>query len=213
MDPFINLEDIAVPLPIDNVDTDAIIPSRETQSVARTGYGKKLFANWRYLPGSDYVPNPDFVLNRPPFDKARILVSGRNFGCGSSREAAVWSLWQFGIKCVIAESFGTIFRNNCIRNGLLPVSLPNAAMEHLLTELAEHPGGTTMAVNLEKCVVRAPSGQEFDFTINSFDREMLLSGADEIGVTLKRRDLIDAFRLNDRQLRPWVYVIPTAPKP
>jgi 3-isopropylmalate dehydratase small subunit len=205
MEPFTQLEATAAALPIDNVDTDAIIPSRETQSVVRTGYGKKLFANWRYVPGSDYQPNTDFVLNRAPYDKAQILVSGRNFGCGSSREAAVWSLWQFGIKCVIAESFGTIFRNNCIRNGLLPISLPNAAVEEITAELAAHSEGAKLAVDLEKCLVRSPAGREYGFTIGDFDREMLLSGADEIGMTLKHRDLIEAFRAKDTLLRPWVY--------
>jgi 3-isopropylmalate/(R)-2-methylmalate dehydratase small subunit len=204
MEIFERLEGVAALLAADNVDTDAIIPSKETQSVARTGYGKKLFANWRYLPGGDYNPNPEFVLNRPPFDKANILVSGRNFGCGSSREAAVWSLWQFGIKCVIAESFGTIFRNNCIRNGLLPVSLPISQLERLQDEL-RHAPEALISVDLRDCIVNGPSGEKYPFSIGSFDREMLLNGADEVAVTLKRRGEIEAFRQRDRNLRPWVY--------
>lgn len=204
MESFERLEGIAALLAADNVDTDAIIPSKETQSVVRTGYGKKLFANWRYLPGGDYNPNPAFVLNNPPFDRASILVSGRNFGCGSSREAAVWSLWQFGIKCVIAESFGAIFRNNCIRNGLLPVSLPMSDLAALQNELG-NAEGAIVAVDLRACTVRAPSGRDYAFSIGSFDREMLLNGADEIAVSLKRRNEIEAFRRSDRNLRPWVY--------
>jgi len=202
MEPFVRLTGIAAPLPINDVDTDAIIPSRETQSVARTGYAEKLFANWRYQPGTRIV-QPDFVLNRPPFDKAVMLVSGRNFGCGSSREAAVWSLVQFGIRAVIAESFGTIFRNNCIRNGLLPVTLPLEVVEHLLQEVNQ--GQTTLTVDLEQCQVVTPGGEGHHFTIDPLEREMLLKGADEISVTLERRADIDAFRERDRALRPWVY--------
>jgi 3-isopropylmalate/(R)-2-methylmalate dehydratase small subunit len=205
MEIFKRLEAIAAVLPIDNVDTDAIIPSRETQSVVRTGYGKKLFANWRYRRGGNYDPDPDFILNRPPFNRAQILVSGRNFGCGSSREAAVWSLWQFGIRCIIAESYGTIFRNNCIRNGLLPVSLPIGQLETLQAQLQSAPPHASLTVDLQDCTVRTAAGRTFHFEIGRFDRDMLLSGADEIAVTLQRRAEIDAFRQRDRDLRPWVY--------
>jgi 3-isopropylmalate/(R)-2-methylmalate dehydratase small subunit len=204
MTPLVTLESRAVPLLRDNIDTDAIIPSRETQSTARTGYGEKLFANWRYTPGTR-DPRPDFVLNRPPFDKARILVAGRNFGCGSSREAAVWSLDQFGIRCVVAESYGAIFRNNCIRNGVLPVSLPIEAVETMLAELQDEARAPRLAVDLEACIVRSPSGALYPFEIGALDREMLLEGADEIALTLKKRPLIEAFRARDRALRPWVY--------
>jgi len=132
-----------------------------------------------------------------------MLVSGRNFGCGSSREAAVWSLVQFGIRAVIAESFGTIFRNNCIRNGLLPVTLPLEVIERLLQNLKQ--GQTKLTVDLEQCQVVTPSGERHDFTIDPLEREMLLKGADEISVTLDRRVDIEAFRERDRVLRPWVY--------
>jgi len=204
MEPFVRLEGVAAPMPIDNVDTDAIIPSRETQSTARTGYGEKLFANWRYAPGARDV-QPDFVLNRPRYAGAQALVAGRNFGCGSSREAAVWALSQFGVRCVIAESFGRIFRNNCIRNGLLPVELTIAAVEALLGELQDVALPPRLAVDLEACTVRAPSGAVFPFEIGALEREMLLEGADEIELTLKKRPLIEAFRARDRLLRPWVY--------
>jgi 3-isopropylmalate/(R)-2-methylmalate dehydratase small subunit len=204
MEPFVRLEGVAAPMPIDNVDTDAIIPSRETQSVARTGYGEKLFANWRYRPGGR-EPDPGFVLNQPPFDAAKILVAGRNFGCGSSREAAVWALQQFGIGCVIAESFGAIFRNNCIRNGLLPVRLGLAEVQALLDALCLPDGPRAISVDLADGLVRAPGGATYPFQIGALEREMLLKGADEIALTLGRRDEIDAFRARDRAQRPWVY--------
>ena len=211
MEPFVRIEGIAAPLPIDNIDTDALIPSRETQSVARSGYGEKLFANWRYQLGTR-VPVPDFVLNRPPFDVATILVAGRNFGCGSSREAAVWALAQFGIRSVVAESFGTIFRNNCIRNGLLPIALPIEAVEQLLDQLAVA-ATPLLAIDLETCTLRAPDGTAYSFAVDALEREMLLTGADEIAVTLKRRDLIEAFRRRDRMERPWIYQHARVPSP
>jgi 3-isopropylmalate/(R)-2-methylmalate dehydratase small subunit len=203
-EPFVRLEGIAAPLLVDNIDTDAIIPSRETQSVSRTGYAEKLFANWRYRPGTR-EPQPDFILNRPPYDASRILLAGRNFGCGSSREAAVWSLRQFGISCVIAESFGTIFRNNCIRNGLLPVALPLDEIEDMAAALAGASEGPVLQVDLEACEVRSPGGRLYPFAIGSLDRQMLLSGADEIGLTLAKRPLIEDFRARDRAERPWIY--------
>ena len=202
MEPFVRVNGIAAPLPIDNVDTDAIIPSRETQSVARTGYAEKLFANWRYQPGTRIV-QPDFVLNREPFDRAVILVSGRNFGCGSSREAAVWALAQFGIRSVIAESFGAIFRTNCIRNGVLPIVLPIAVIEDALAQLAQ--GSARIEIDLERCDVTLPDATRHLFSMDPLEREMLLAGADEIAVTLKRRSQIEAFRARDRLVRPWVY--------
>ena len=207
MESLIRVTGVAAPLPIDDVDTDAIIPSRETQSVARTGYAEKLFANWRYQPGTR-IPQPDFVLNRPPFDHAAILVAARNFGCGSSREAAVWALAQFGIRCVIAESYGTIFRNNCVRNGVLPVTLPIDLVETLLEQLKG--GSPSVTVDLEACIVIAPDGGRYPFAIEPLDREMLLTGADEIALTLKRREQIDAYRARDRTTRPWVYKLEPA---
>jgi 3-isopropylmalate/(R)-2-methylmalate dehydratase small subunit len=204
MEPFVRIRGVAAPMPIDNVDTDSIIPSRETQSTARTGYGEKLFANWRYQSGTR-VEQPDFVLNRPRYAGAQLLVAGRNFGCGSSREAAVWALAQFGIRAVVAESYGAIFRNNCMRNGLLPVALPIAAVEAILAEVADAGRAPIMEVDLESCVVTAPSGAAHRFEIGALDRDMLLEGADEIALTLKKRPMIEAFRMQDRAWRPWVY--------
>jgi 3-isopropylmalate/(R)-2-methylmalate dehydratase small subunit len=201
MEPFIKITGIAAVLSLDNVDTDAIIPSSETQSVARTGYGERLFAGWRYLPGTrDKIA--DFVLNRSPFDQAQILVSGRNFGCGSSREAAVWALAQFGIRCVVAHSFGAIFRANCIRNGLLPVSLNSDAVERIQIGLLQD---VQLTVDLEKSHVVCPDGSELPFHVESRDRQMLLAGVDEIALTLRKRKQIEEFRESDRRLRPWAY--------
>ena len=201
MEPFTIVTGFAAPLLRDNIDTDAIIPSRETQSVARTGYGEKLFANWRYAPGTR-IENPDFVLNREPYRQALILISRDNFGCGSSREAAVWSLAQFGMRCVIAESFGNIFRNNCIRNGFLPVVLP----PDVITALAAQAEiGARITVDLQRSEVRAPDGRTWPFTIGALERDMLLEGLDEVALTLKRRAEIEAFQSRDRQARPWIY--------
>lgn len=200
--PFRRLEGRAAPMPIDNVDTDAIIPSRESRSVSRDGYAEKLFANWRYTPGTR-IENPDFVLNRPPYRQAKILVAGKNFGCGSSREAAAWSLVQFGIRCVIAESFGNIFRGNCIRNGVLPVALDAAAMSRLI-DIAGEPDNS-IAVDLEAQKVSDGRGQEWSFRIDPLERDMLLEGLDEIELTLRLKAQIKAFQKQDRQARPWVW--------
>jgi 3-isopropylmalate/(R)-2-methylmalate dehydratase small subunit len=208
MQPFGQLEGIAAPLPLDNVDTDSIIPSRETQSVSRSGYGEKLFANWRYI-SDTRAPNPDFVLNRAPFDHACTLVAGHNFGCGSSREAAVWALAQFGIRCVIASSFGTIFRNNCIRNGLLPVTLAPPLLEVLLVQLQEPGGSPRVGVDLQALQVRFPQGQTHAFALGLLEREMLLHGLDEIELTLRKRATIEEFRRHDQTRRPWLYHQPT----
>jgi 3-isopropylmalate/(R)-2-methylmalate dehydratase small subunit len=205
--PFLRVEGVAAPLPIDNVDTDAMIPSRETQSVSRNGYGERLFAYWRYEPGTR-VARPDFVLNRPPFDRAVIILAGTNYGCGSSREAAVWSHVQFGIRCVIAESYGAIFYNNCIRNGLLPVTLDAASIAQIIDVVVASHGAALVAVDLEANMV-ATGGRTYSFSMKAHDRDMLLSGADEIALTLKRRDEIDAFRAKDRVERPWIYDRPS----
>jgi 3-isopropylmalate/(R)-2-methylmalate dehydratase small subunit len=201
LDPLTRAEGIAAPLPIDNVDTDAIIPSRETQTVSRDGYGERLFANWRYEPGTRIV-NPSFVLNREPFDHAVIMVTGANFGCGSSREAAVWALKQFGIRCVIAPSFGAIFYNNCVRNGLLPVVLSGTQTACINRAAAR---AEAVRVDLERMVVLLADGEQFNFYLAARDREMLLTGADEIEFTLRLSRQIEKFRARDQVDRPWLY--------
>lgn len=203
MEPLIKVEGIAAPLPIDNIDTDAIIPSRETRSVTRTGYAEKLFANWRYEPGTRLV-KPDFILNKEPYSCAKFLVAGANFGCGSSREAAVWSLVQFGIRCVIAESYGAIFYNNCVRNGLLPTVLSKQEIAVILDYIDNCDSEPKITLDLEQCVILVGE-HSFSFEVDPRDREMLLRGADEIEMTLRQRDKIDRFRDADRQARPWLY--------
>jgi 3-isopropylmalate/(R)-2-methylmalate dehydratase small subunit len=196
--PFTVLTGIAAPMLRDNIDTDAIIPSRESTSVARDGYGEKLFANWRYRPGTR-IEQPDFVLNRPPYRRATMLIGGYNFGCGSSREAAVWSLVQFGIRCVIAKSFGEIFRKNSVCNGLLPVLLPADGVDALAGQAG------MVRVDLQTQTVTAPSGEMWSFGIDALDRAMLLEGLDAIELTLKQSPAIAAFQARDRQTRPWIY--------
>jgi 3-isopropylmalate/(R)-2-methylmalate dehydratase small subunit len=204
MEQFVRLKALAAPLMRPNIDTDVMIPSREITSPSREGFGAKLFASWRYIePGR--APNPDFVLNRAPFDRAQILIAGENFGCGSSREMAVWAIRQFGFRCVIAPSFGLIFQNSCYRNGVLPVVLPKSDVEALGRDA--EPGTLELEVDLEACTVTAPGARVFEFAVGKPEREMLLAGLDAIGVTLKRRDDIVAFQSRDRTLRPWIWSI------
>jgi 3-isopropylmalate/(R)-2-methylmalate dehydratase small subunit len=202
MEQFVRIKALAAPLLRPNVDTDVIIPSREITSPSREGFGEKLFASWRYLE-PDRRPNPDFVLNRAPFDRAQILIAGENFGCGSSREMAVWAIRQFGFRCVIAPSFGAIFQANCYRNGVLPVVLPKADVEALGREAEA--GALELEVDLEACTVTAPGDRVLAFAVGSPEREMLLAGLDAIGLTLKRRDEIAAFQARDRAARPWIW--------
>jgi 3-isopropylmalate/(R)-2-methylmalate dehydratase small subunit len=196
------IEGIAAPLYRENIDTDIIIPSRDITSPSRDGFGPKLFAPWRYS-GVDRAEDPGFVLNREPWRKASILIAGANFGCGSSREMAVWALWQFGIRCVIAPSFGAIFRNNCVRNGLLPLEWP-APMVSELAALAEQ-SALTLVVDLPASQVRLPDGSCHTFTLQAQDRDMLLSGLDAIDRTWQNRDAIEAFEAADKLKRPWVW--------
>jgi 3-isopropylmalate/(R)-2-methylmalate dehydratase small subunit len=168
----------------------------------RTGYGEKLFANWRYQPGTR-IEQPDFVLNREPYRHADLLIAGRNFGCGSSREAAVWSLEQFGIRCVVAQSFGSIFRNNCIRNGVLPVVLDEAESSRLMAQ-AEQPDAR-FTVDLARTTIVDAEGAEVAFSIDPLEQEMLLAGLDEVELTLRRREAIEAFQRRDREERPWIW--------
>jgi 3-isopropylmalate/(R)-2-methylmalate dehydratase small subunit len=204
MEQFVRLTALAAPLMRPNVDTDVIIPSREITSPSREGFGEKLFASWRHLePGRR--PNPDFVLNRAPFDRAQILIAGENFGCGSSREMAVWAIRQFGFRCVIAPSFGAIFQASCYRNGVLPVVLPKADVEALGRDA--EPGTLELEVDLEACTVTAAGSRTFRFEVGKPERAMLLAGLDAIGLTLERRNEILAFQSRDRALRPWIWSI------
>lgn len=200
---FTRITGIAAPLLRANVDTDAIIPSREMKQVSKKGLAEGLFAGWRYRSPESREPDPEFVLNRQPFDRAVILLAGRNFGCGSSREHAVWALLEWGIRVIIALSFGAIFRANCIRNGLLPVILDESDVEALTERVLQDPEGTPVTVDLVSCRVSARD-IEIRFQVPPRDRQMLLEGLDPVEATLRHLPEIEAFEAADRGLRPWV---------
>ena len=206
MEKFTTLKAIAAPLLRINIDTDAIIPSREMKRVSKQGLSEGMFAGWRYREPGSRDENPDFVLNREPYRRAQILLSGQNFGCGSSREHAVWALAEWGIRCIIAPSFGAIFYGNCVRNGILPVVLANEIVEELARQVEADPAKNLVAVDLVQCSVTAPDGSTHRFEIADGDREMLLEGLDAIALTLKSDAEILAFRKRDRATRPWIYL-------
>jgi len=206
MDKFEIHEGVAAALLRSNVDTDAIIPSREMKTVGKTGLAGGLFAGWRYLDAAARTPNPEFVLNRPEQRGSSILLSGLNFGCGSSREHAVWALKEYGIRAVIAPSFGAIFAGNCVRNGILPVVLPEADVAALAASVAADPQGRRITVDLQRCVVTDAGGRSHAFTLPASQREMLLKGLDPIALTLESAPAIDAFQAADRQARPWIWI-------
>lgn len=193
---------IAAPLMIENVDTDAIIPGLWLTK-ADIDFGRALFANWRYR--DQQGERDDFVLNREPFRRARILVASANFGCGSSREHAVWALLGFGIRSVIAPSFSDIFYENAFKNGLLAIRLPAEQVDAIAQQIADGTSGHQMTVDLENCAVITPDGSTVSFSIDPSRRTALLEGIDEIGMTLKEVDAIAAFQACDRKARPWIY--------
>lgn len=206
-EPFKNLTAIAAPLIRENVDTDAIIPSREMKTVGRTGLAEGLFAGWRYTEVGGREENPDFVLNDPRYRQARILLGGGNFGCGSSREHAVWALHEYGFRAILAPSFNPIFRGNCVRNGIVPVVLVAADIEAIARHVMADPEANQVTVDLEASEVRAGS-ITLPFQIDAESHEMLLEGLDAIELTQRMRDKIDAFRATDRLARPWIYLDP-----
>lgn len=206
---FTQVSGVGAVMMLDNIDTDQITPGHTMMKVQASGYGEALFANWRYLP--DGGRNPDFVLNQPPFDTATFLVTGHNFGCGSSREWAAWAIRDFGIRAVIAPSFGTIFTRNCYNNALLPLVLPEADVAALAKALTD--AGPQMSVDLETLRVTAPDGSVFRFTVPEVDRERLLEGLDQIGVTLLRDRQIADYQRKDRLRRPWIYDIASRQEP
>lgn len=206
MEKFTRITAIAAPLLRINIDTDAIIPSREMKTVGKTGLAAGLFAGWRYQAPGSREEDPAFVLNREPYRKARILLAGANFGCGSSREHAVWALQEWGMRAIIAPSYGAIFAGNCVRNGILPVVLDNAVVEDLARQVEADPASRLLTVDLVACTVLAPDGQRHGFVIPAADREMLLEGLDGIALTMKRDDEILAFQGRDRLRRPWIYL-------
>ncbi|MFV8819317.1 3-isopropylmalate dehydratase small subunit [Haliea sp. E17] len=196
---------VAAPLLRVNVDTDAIIPSREMKLVSKQGLGEGLFAGWRYTAPGGREPDSCFVLNRPEYSGASILLSGRNFGCGSSREHAVWALAEYGIRAIIAPSFGVIFQGNCERNGILPVVLDDSAVQAIAGEVEADPQGSEVEIDLEQQRVISPGGHTYSFDIAPSSRQMLLQGLDQIGSTLCRLEEIEAFEEGLRQRRPWLF--------
>jgi len=197
MMPFADLTSIAAPLLRDNVDTDAIIPSREMKSTGKTGLAGGLFAPWRYLDVDARIPNPDFILNKPEYADTQILLGGINFGCGSSREHAVWALVEYGIRVVIAESFAPIFGGNCIPNGLLPIALPRNAIEKL--------AGQSVSVDLTNQAVIC-GANKWHFDIGAEAKMMLTEGLDAIDLTLKHKHAITAWQTQDKTSRSWIYL-------
>lgn len=194
---------IAAPLMQINIDTDQIIPTLFLGGVDAKGYGEHLFHHLRKLP--DGLPNPAFVLNRAPYDRAQVLLADRNFGCGSSRERAPKALREFGFRAIIAPSFGGIFFNNCWRNGIVPVELPIELVRHLANVVEAAHGQAPVTVDLERQLVESPDGCVFPFKSPAQLRKMLLAGVDEIQLTLDRAEQLAEFRARDRQRRPWAY--------
>jgi len=201
MDKFTTLTGIAAPLPLINVDTDMIIPKQFLKTIQRSGLGKNLFDEMRYDDAGGELP--DFVLNKPQYRSAEILVAGDNFGCGSSREHAPWAIKDFGIRCVIAPSFADIFYNNCFKNGILPIALPQEAVDVLMKD-AEKGENARMTIDLEAQTVTTSDGEVFTFELDSFKKHCLLEGLDDIGLTMEKAAAIDTFEADASAQRPWV---------
>ncbi|MCA3251863.1 MAG: 3-isopropylmalate dehydratase small subunit [Pseudomonadota bacterium] len=210
MQAFTVHQGLVAPMDRANVDTDAIIPKQFLKSIARSGFGPNLFDEWRYLdkgePGQDPAsrrPNPDFVLNQPRYAGASVLLARQNFGCGSSREHAPWALEQYGFRALIAPSFADIFFNNCFKNGLLPIVLPEPQVSRLFDEVAAFPG-YTLTIDLPQQVVVKPDGAELPFEVQPFRKYCLLNGFDDIGLTLRHADKIRAFEAERLARMPWL---------
>ncbi len=201
MDKFTTLTGVAAPLPLINVDTDMIIPKQFLKTIKRTGLGKNLFDEMRYR--DDGSENPDFVLNKPAYRTANILVAGDNFGCGSSREHAPWALLDFGIRCVIAPSFADIFYNNCFKNGILPIPLPQEQVDKLMDD-AQRGANAVLTIDLENEVITGPDGGTIPFEIDPFRKRCLMEGLDDVALTLEKADAIAAFEAGRAQTAPWL---------
>ncbi|MEX0954711.1 MAG: 3-isopropylmalate dehydratase small subunit [Rhizobiaceae bacterium] len=200
METFTTLTGVAAPLPIINVDTDMIIPKDYLKTIKRTGLGTGLFSEMRY--NEDGSENPNFVLNKPAYRNAKVLVAGDNFGCGSSREHAPWALLDFGIRCVISTSFADIFYNNCFKNGILPIVVSPEDLEKLMDD-AERGANATLTVDLENNEIRGPDGGVITFDLDAFKRHCLLNGIDDIGLTMEKAQAIDAYEKHLTESRPW----------
>jgi 3-isopropylmalate/(R)-2-methylmalate dehydratase small subunit len=202
MDKFTVLTGVAAPLPIRNVDTDMIIPKQFLKTIKRTGLGKSLFYEMRFHPATG-KEIPGFVLNKPQYRDATILVTGDNFGCGSSREHAPWALLDFGIRCVIAPDFADIFYNNCFQNGILPIKLPQSEVDKLMDD-ANRGANATLTIDLEKQEIHGPDGGTIKFDIDPFRKHCLLNGLDNIGLTLEKGNSISSFETSTASSRPWL---------
>ena len=203
MEKFTTLTGVAAPLPIMNVDTDKIIPKQYLKTIERKGLGIGLFDEMRRTPEGKDIP--DFVLNKPAYREAKILVTGENFGCGSSREHAPWALVDFGIRCVIAPSFADIFYNNCFKNGILPVSLPVEQVDALMHD-AENGANAVFTIDLETQTISRPNGESVRFELDAFRKHCMLNGLDDIGLTLEKRDSIAAYEARSKASQPWALV-------
>ena len=210
MEKFTVHQGLVAPMDRENVDTDAIIPKQFLKSIRKTGFGPNLFDEWRYLdhgePGMDPAsrkPNPEFVLNLPRYAGASVLLARKNFGCGSSREHAPWALQQYGFRAILAPSFADIFFNNCFKNGVLPIVLPDSVIAQLFDEVAAFPG-YELTVDLPRQVIVKPDGAELPFDVQPFRKYCLLNGFDDIGLTLRQQDKIKAFEANRLATKPWL---------
>ena len=201
MQKFVKLTGVAAPLPLINIDTDMIIPKQFLKTIKRTGLGKSLFFEMRYDDSGNEID--EFVLNRPAYREAKILVAGDNFGCGSSREHAPWAILDFGIRSVISTDFADIFYNNCFKNGILPIKLPQTDADKLM-RIAETEGNANLSIDLEKQKIISPNKDETFFEIDSFRKHCLLNGLDEIGLTLKKEAKIDLYEKKMKANRPWL---------
>ncbi|HHI82304.1 MAG TPA: 3-isopropylmalate dehydratase small subunit [Rhizobiales bacterium] len=201
MDKFTTLTGVAAPLPMANIDTDMIIPKQFLKTIKRTGLGSALFHEMRTH--DDGTPNEDFVLNKPAWKDAKILVAGDNFGCGSSREHAPWALLDFGIKCIISTSFADIFYSNCFKNGILPIKLPKDDVDKLMDD-AERGANATLTIDLEAQTITGPDGGTIHFDIDPHRKHCLVNGLDDIGLTLQQQDVISDFEKKHANAHPWV---------
>ena len=201
MDKFTKLTGVAAPMPLINVDTDMIIPKQFLKTIQRSGLGKNLFDEMRYTQEGEELP--DFVLNRPAYRNAQILVAGENFGCGSSREHAPWALLDFGIRCVIAPSFADIFFNNCFKNGILPIALPQEDVDKLMDD-AERGANAVLTIDLENQVITGPDGGSIAFDVDPFRKHCLLNGLDDIGLTMEKAAAIDTYEAKQAAAAPWL---------
>jgi 3-isopropylmalate/(R)-2-methylmalate dehydratase small subunit len=201
MDKFTSLTGVAAPLPMINIDTDKIIPKQYLKTIERTGLGRGLFDEMRF--NSDGSEKPGFVLNQPAYRAAKILVAGENFGCGSSREHAPWALLDFGIRCVIASSFADIFYNNCFKNGVLPLIVPEAVVAQLMEDAGKG-ANAVLTVDLESQTISRPDGEKIPFQIDPFRKHCMINGLDDIGLTLQKGDAIDSYEDRLKLSQPWL---------